>query len=64
VLTAIPAHSFAEQRDYALFAPADNAVELGERLVELLSDFDLRERLRGRGREVAAQLHSYRAVQR
>ena len=56
VMTATPLHlSFAEQHDYALFAPDDNAVELGERLIDLLSDHDLRERLRGRGREVAEQ---------
>jgi glycosyltransferase involved in cell wall biosynthesis len=30
-------------------------VELGERLIELLSDASLRERLRARGREVAEQ---------
>ena len=56
VLTSIPSFlSFDEQRDYALFAPQENAVELGERLIELLSDADLRERLRTRGREVAEQ---------
>jgi len=56
VLTAIPSFlSFDETRDYALFAPEDNAVELGERLIELLSDSGLRDRLRTRGREVAEQ---------
>ncbi len=56
VLTSIPSFlSFDERHDYALFAPQENAVELGERLIELLSDFDLRERLRARGREVAEQ---------
>jgi len=56
VFTAIPSFlSFAETHDYALFAPEDNAVELGERLIELLSDSALRERLRARGREVASQ---------
>jgi glycosyltransferase involved in cell wall biosynthesis len=56
IMTATPLHlSFDEQHDYALFAPDDNAVELGERLIELLSDRDLRERLRGRGRKVAEQ---------
>ena len=56
VLTAIPSYlSFDDVRDYALFAPEQNAVELGEKLIELLSDEDLRERLRIRGREVAEQ---------
>jgi hypothetical protein len=56
VLTSIPAFlSFDDKHDYALFAPQENAVELGERLIELLSDFELRERLRARGREVAEQ---------
>jgi glycosyltransferase involved in cell wall biosynthesis len=56
VLTSIPSYlSFDERHDYALFAPEQNPVELGERLIELLSDADLRERLRARGREVAEQ---------
>jgi glycosyltransferase involved in cell wall biosynthesis len=56
VMTSSALHlSFDPQHDYALFAPDDNAVELGERLIELLSDRDLRERLRGRGRKVAEQ---------
>ena len=59
VLTAIPSYlSFDETHDYALFAPQENAVELGEKLIELLSDADLRERLRARGREVAEQWRS------
>lgn len=56
VMTATAVHrSFDSRHDYALFAPDDNAVELGERLIELLSDHDLRDRLRTRGREVAEQ---------
>ncbi len=56
VLTSIPSFlSFDDVHDYALFAPEENAVELGERLIELLSDPALRERLRTRGREVAEQ---------
>ncbi len=56
VLTSIPSfRSFDDVPDYALFAPEENAIELGERLIELLSDASLRERLRGRGREVAEQ---------
>ena len=56
--------SFAEQHDYALFAPDDNAVELGERLIELLSDYELRETLRARGREVAEQWRAEKVAQR
>lgn len=56
LLTSIPSYlSFDDTHDYALFAPEANPVELGEKLIELLSDFDLRERLRMRGREVAEQ---------
>ena len=56
VLTSIPSYlSFDETRDYALFAPEENAVELGERLIDLLSDPALRDRLRTRAREVAEQ---------
>jgi hypothetical protein len=42
-----------DEHEAALVAPKDNAVELGERLVEICSDEALRERLRGRGREAA-----------
>jgi hypothetical protein len=56
VMTSIPSYlSFADVHDYALFARQENAVELGEKLIELLSDADLRDRLRVRGREVAEQ---------
>ncbi|HEX8615940.1 MAG TPA: glycosyltransferase [Thermoanaerobaculia bacterium] len=56
LLTTIPSYlSFDEQHDYALFAPEDNAIELGEKLIELLGDDQLRDRLRPRGREVAEQ---------
>jgi hypothetical protein len=56
LLTAIPSYlSFDDTHDYALFAPQENAVELGEKLIELLGDGDLRDRLRVRGRSVAEQ---------
>jgi hypothetical protein len=65
VLTSIPSYlSFDEKHDYALFAPEDNAVELGERLIELLGDHDLRDRLRDRGREVAEQWRIEHVVER
>lgn len=65
LLTSTPAHrSIGEPHDFALFGPEHNAVELGERLIELLSDEELRERLRARGREVAEQWHVGRVMDR
>ncbi|HEX8152478.1 MAG TPA: glycosyltransferase family 4 protein [Thermoanaerobaculia bacterium] len=65
VMTSIPSYlSFDEQHDYALFAPEQNAVELGERLIELLGDEELRKRLRERGREVAEQWRSQLVAER
>jgi hypothetical protein len=65
VLTSIPSFlSFDERHDYAVFAPEQNAVELGERLIEVLSDADLRRRLRNRGLEVAEQWRVEHVVQR
>jgi glycosyltransferase involved in cell wall biosynthesis len=65
VLTAIPSYlSFDDTHDYALFAPEGNAVELGEKLIELLGDESLRERLRVRGRAVAEQWHADRVAER
>ncbi len=64
LLTSIPSYlSFDDVPDYALFAPPANAIELGERLVELLGDPDLRERLRIRGRAVAEQWHGERVTE-
>lgn len=63
VLTSIPTHlDWDARRDFALFAPDDNAVELGERLIDLLGDHEMRERLRGRGRAVAEQWKVERAI--
>jgi glycosyltransferase involved in cell wall biosynthesis len=65
VMTSIPAYlAFDDAHDYALFAPEENAVELGEKLIELLGDPELRERLRRRGREVAEQWRASVAVER
>jgi len=65
VMTSIPSYlSFDERHDYALFAPQENAVELGEKLIEVLSDEDLRNRLRARGREVAEQWRASGVVER
>jgi len=56
VLTSIPSYlAFDDTRDFALFAPEENAVELGEKLIELLSEPATRQRVRQRGREVAEQ---------
>ncbi|HYO78771.1 MAG TPA: glycosyltransferase [Thermoanaerobaculia bacterium] len=52
----------AQQLDYPLSAPHDNAVELGERLIEVVSDRALRSRLRLRGREIAEQWRVDRAL--
>jgi L-malate glycosyltransferase len=65
VMTLIPSYlSFDDVHDYALFAPQENAVELGEKLIELLSDDDLRQRLRARGREVAEQWRASTVAER
>lgn len=53
VLTDVPANDFGAGRDYAAYAPERNAVELGEKLIEIASDEEVRSRLRARGREVA-----------
>jgi hypothetical protein len=62
VATDVAAHHFDEQLDFAAFAPEDNAVEMGERLIDVLSDEGFRERLRARGREVAEQFRAARAA--
>ncbi len=65
VMTSIPSYlSFDDTHDYALFAPEENAVELGEKLIELLSDEALRRHLRKRGREVAEQWHAEKVAER
>jgi glycosyltransferase involved in cell wall biosynthesis len=64
-MTAIPSYrSFDDVHDYALFAPPENAVELGECLISLLGDADLRSRLSARGREVAEQWRGGRVAER
>jgi glycosyltransferase involved in cell wall biosynthesis len=64
VMTDVPPHRFADVRDYALFAPERNAIELGERLIEVASDEEVRARLRRRGHEVAQQWHPATAGER
>lgn len=56
VMTSIPTFlSFDEKQDFALFARDDDPVEFGERLIEVLGDDELRQRLSQRGREIAEQ---------
>lgn len=56
VLTSTAPHrSFDASDDYARFAREGNAVELGEKLLELLESGAVRDRLRQRGREVAGR---------
>jgi glycosyltransferase involved in cell wall biosynthesis len=65
VLTSIPSYlSFDDAHDYALFAPEQNAVELGEKLIEVLGDEELRARLRKRGTVVAEQWRSRHVADR
>ena len=65
LFTAIPSlTSFDAKQDYAVFAPPGNAVEIGERLIELLETPAIRERLRPRARDVAAQWRSPLAAER
>ena len=64
VMTEVEAHFYDATRDYALFAPEANGVELGEALVELLDDSELRARLRARGREIAEQWRAERVSAR
>ena len=48
----------------ATVADAENAVELGERLIEILSDDELRDQLRARGRDDAERFRAERVVLR
>lgn len=64
VITDTIAHAYAEKRDFARFAPENNSVELGERLIELLGDDGGRNRLRVRSREVAQQWRSEHVAER
>jgi glycosyltransferase involved in cell wall biosynthesis len=65
LLTSIPSYlSFDDPHDYALFAPEQDPVELGERLIELLEDTELRARLRSRGREIAEQWRAEKVAAR
>lgn len=63
VAAQVDAHTrFDPTLDFALFDPEDNAVEMGEKLIDVLTDDALRERLRARGHEVAEQFRPDRAA--
>ena len=65
VMAAIPPFlALDARRDFALFAPQDNPIELGERLIEVLDDAELRARLRKRGREAAEPWRAGRVGER
>ncbi len=62
VVTATDPHQILG--DAVALAPPDNAVELGEKLIEVIGDRELRQRLRARGREVAGQWRAASVVKR
>ena len=66
VLTRIPSYlSFDEARsDYALFADQKDAIGLGEALLDLMSDDELRSRVAQRGREVAEEFRAGKVADR
>jgi glycosyltransferase involved in cell wall biosynthesis len=65
VLTKIPSYlSFDGAHDYAHFAEENDPEDLGEKLMDVLEDEDLREHLRRRGRDVAAQFHAAAVARR
>ena len=65
VLTRIPSYlSFDERQDYALWGDPDDPAELGDKLVELIADAELRQQLRRRGRQVAEQFRSGETARR
>lgn len=65
VLTSIPSYRALDaSHDYALFAEPKDPIELGERLIELLEDVELREKLGERGREVASKFRPERVAER
>jgi glycosyltransferase involved in cell wall biosynthesis len=61
VLSEIPSFlSWDARHDYALFAREGDGAAVGDQLVRLLGNGALRERLAGRGREVAEQFRAER----
>jgi glycosyltransferase involved in cell wall biosynthesis len=65
VLSEIPSFlSWDARRDFALFVPEGDADAMGDALLRLLGDAQLRERLAKRGREVAEQFRAERTGER
>lgn len=65
ILSEIPSFlSWDERRDYALFVPEGDGASMGEALVRLAADADLRRSLGGRGREVVEQFRSAATARR
>lgn len=65
VLTRIPSFlSWAKSPDFALFADEGDAAGLGDQLLELLNDEELRDKLRHRGRQVVEQFRAEHVGQR
>jgi glycosyltransferase involved in cell wall biosynthesis len=65
VLSAIPSFlSWDAQRDFALFVAEGDADAMGEALLRLLGDGQLRERVAKRGREVVEQFRAERTGER
>lgn len=66
VMTRIPSFlAFDPERaNYALWADEDDAIALGEALIRLLDDEELRETLGARGREVVEQYRPHHAAAR
>jgi glycosyltransferase involved in cell wall biosynthesis len=63
-LACVFASSVPFGEDGAAYAPEDNAVELGERLIEVVSDATLRLKLRKRARTIAEGFRVSHAVAR
>ena len=65
VLTAIPSYlSWDTARDYAIFAPEEDAKAIGDGIAALVADSELRDRLSTRGREVAEQFRAEKVGER
>ncbi len=62
VATSTPEH--LALGDATAIGPPDNAADLGDKLIEVVSDRGMRERLRARGREAARQWQSATVVKR
>lgn len=65
ILTRTPSYlSFDAKHDFALFAEVDDGEGLGDQLLELLGDDELRAQLARRGRQVAEQWRSHKVGER